>query len=974
MAAVDPLFLFFALVLAAVAIVSLALALAHRMEFRLALRNVRRGRTRTALLLLGLLVGTTIVSSSLIVGDTVGALNVHFTYQAFGFTDEAVTNQTPAAGYPFFPAAVFPALAAHAQGTPGLKGLTPEIVGSVSALDRTTGIPQANLNLIGVDPSAAALLGSFTTDSGASLAGPAPGSVLLDAQAASDLNATAGHTLVLYGRSTVVAVVQAVVRDDTRGGFLFGGNVFVPLALAQTLENASGRINYIAATNQGSLQDAVGVSDSVSAALNRSLLAIGAPPGLAAQPVLAQNLAVAQANGSSLTTLFLVLGLFSIVAGGMLIVGIFVMLAEERKGEMGMLRAIGLKRRSLVLTYYFEGLAYSAGSALAGTILGVGVGYGLTYAFSVIFSSGSVTSAAILESFTVTTRSLVIGYVVGFLLTLVTVAVASARASRLNIVRAIRSVPEPAPTLRLYTRLAYAGIAVAAVGAYLFGSTYRGSGDLSYPIVGLALVLVGIAMFASRFLPNRFAFSAAGAGLLVWGGTEPLHTAVLGTSHGGTIFVFFVDGILMVVGAILLYVFNSDLVVRAVTALTGVRPSSVPIVRVGLSYPSRRPFRTAVNLTIFALVLFTVVGVAAFGSSLQAALNETVTYESGGYTFFGTSSTPIPDLPARIAANATLARDFSHVVPIVSGATFVNFSGLSSAWPDGIYAAPTTAAPSSNFYATNRFNFTSTLGGLTTAQVWSRLASDPTAAVVDHAYAGGGFSSIGTSHPVLSVGTTVRVTGTSPGVTRTVTVIGIMSQDFVSGIWVNPATAASLGFVSTTSYFFAVAPGISPTLAAQAAKIAFFPYGLVLVDFQQVLQSSIQSTEAVIGLLEIFVALGLGVGIAAMGIVALRAVVERRSEIGMLRAIGLLRSGVLRVFLLEYSYVALLGILIGATLGILVVYNAVLGTQGLLAFAVPWPNVALILAVSYALTVAAIAGPSLRASRLPPAEAIRYSE
>ena len=89
------------------------------------------------------------------------------------------------------------------------------------------------------------------------------------------------------------------------------------------------------------------------------------------------NLLVAVQSGSSLTDLFLVLGLFSIVAGAMLIVGIFVMIAEERKGEMGMLRAIGLTRGNLVYTYYFEGFLYSLGSALAGTLLGLVVGFGV---------------------------------------------------------------------------------------------------------------------------------------------------------------------------------------------------------------------------------------------------------------------------------------------------------------------------------------------------------------------------------------------------------------------------------------------------------------------------------------------------------------------------------------------------------------------------------------------------------------------
>jgi putative ABC transport system permease protein len=382
-----------------------------------------------------------------------------------------------------------------------------------------------------------------------------------------------------------------------------------------------------------------------------------------------------------------------------------------------------------------------------------------------------------------------------------------------------------------------------------------------------------------------------------------------------------------------------------------------------------------VNLTIFSLVLFTVVGVASFGASLQADLDQTVLAQSGGYTFFGTSATPIPDLPAKVAANATLAREFVHVVPVVAGATELRLPGTAKPWPDGLFAAPANATPSANFYTTNRFNFTDTLDGLSATQVWARLATDPSVAVVDHAYAGSNFGGFGgPSHPTVKVGDAVGVLNPITGASRTVTILGIMNQDFVSGIWLSPAGAQALGYVEQTSYFFGIAPGVSATHAAQSAKIAFFPYGLTLVDFQQALQTSIASTEAIIGLLEIFVALGLGVGIAAMGIVALRAVVERRAEIGMLRAMGFRRGGVLRVFFLEYSYVALLGIGIGAALGILVVYNAVLGTQGLLAFAIPWVNVGIILAVSYVLTVAAIAGPSVRASRLPPAEAIRYSE
>ena len=972
----DPLVSLVVIVLGLIALVSAVIALRNRLSFRLAVRNVRRGRGRTVLLILGLLVGTTIVSGSLIIGDTVNAVDVHFTYIALGHVDEGIYNLTPGGGSHPFSEQVATNLQSSLGSDPEIAGIIPMVVGTTSVYDRTTGVPQTNLNLIGQDANQTAALGSFTTTGGQSIAGPTPGHVLLDAQAASDLNASAGDSVVLFAKSSAPLIVQAVVKDDTRGGFLFYGTAFVDLATAQHLENfTSSEINWVAVANTGTIQSAVGLSDSVTAKLNSTLLGMGPlAAGIGAVPVLQIALASAVSGGQSLSTLFLVLGLFSIVAGAMLIVGIFVMLAEERKGEMGTLRAIGVRRRDLVYAYYFEGLFYSAGSALAGTFFGVFVAYVMTYAFSVDFSGGGVTASAILASFTVSVSSLLIGYLVGFLLTLVTISAAASRVSRLNIVRALRSIPEPPPAMRVYTWLAYLGVLLAALGGLLYAATYSGTGDISLPLVGGILLILGATLIASRFVRNRFAFSAGAIALLVWGGAEPLHRLLLGTQHSGTIFVVFVEGIMLVLGAVMLYSFNAEVVVHAVSRLVGGRPSAVPVARIGLSYPSRRPFRTAVNLTIFALVLFTIVAVASFGNSVEVNLDQTVRSQSGGYTFFGFSETPIPNLPALVAANATLAPLFTRVVPIASGSVSLQWSGQSTPWQDSLYAPPTNASGSASFYATNGFNFSSTQGSLSAAQVWDLVATNPNDAVVDHGYQIGGIVYGPSSpHPGLKPGTTVTLTNSS-GATARVTVVGILSESFVGGIFVNPAVGRTLGTTAANTYFLTTANGVDATHAAQAAKRAFFPFGLVLFDFAQILQSSIQSTEAIIGLLEVFVGLGLAVGIAAVGIVALRAVVERRQEIGMLRATGFRRSGILKVFFLEYSYVALLGIGIGTALGVLLIWEAAQGAGNVLTFAIPWANVGEILLISYALTVVAIAGPALRAARLPPAEAVRYTE
>ncbi|MGA7924101.1 MAG: FtsX-like permease family protein, partial [Thermoplasmata archaeon] len=87
---------------------------------------------------------------------------------------------------------------------------------------------------------------------------------------------------------------------------------------------------------------------------------------------------------------------------------------------------------------------------------------------------------------------------------------------------------------------------------------------------------------------------------------------------------------------------------------------------------------------------------------------------------------------------------------------------------------------------------------------------------------------------------------------------------------------------------------------------------------------------------------------------------------------------VLKAFFIEYSFVTLVGIAIGTALGLLIVWNLTQGPSaasvGASTFTVPWLNLLIILAAAYGLAMLAIAQPSLRASRLPPAEAVRPTE
>jgi len=974
------------LILFVVALVTIYLGFRHRLAFRIAIRNVRRGRARTALLIAGLLVGTTIISGSLIVGDTVQTLTYHYVYLGAGYVDESIAARSATGGAAYYPYSVYDDVVNLTAGSSQIAGITPMIVDAASVYDRSSGVPETDLNLIGVNGNQSTHLGAFVADNGTTIAGPAPGSVLLDDQAASALNASAGDSVIVYGISSAPLVVQAVVQDNVRGAFITAGltpgNVFVTLSTAQAIENQTGNINYIAVTNTGSQVAGATASSSVSAYLNATLASVLSAHDLVVNTPLQNALNAETASSTGLETLFLVLGLFSIVAGAMLIVGIFVMLAEERKGEMGMLRAIGMRRRELVYTYFFEGVVYSAGSALAGTFLGVGVGYFLIYLVGAVLGNDGISRTAILDSFTVTGQSLVIAYVAGFLLTLVTVIVACRRASNLNIVRAIRDVPEPPPPVRTYTFLAYLGAVCLVLGSLLFVTTARGTGDLSYPIIGGALAILGLGLIAARLVKNRYAFTGTGLALVVWTGYEPLHTYLFGTAHSSSLFNLFVVGILLVGGALLVLLFNADPLVKVLRRILGTRADSSAVVRVGLDYPTRQPGRTAIGLTIFALVVFTMIATAAAGTTLEGSLNDAVAAQAGGYAFFGVSQTPLPHLWTEISSNQTLAPLFASAAPLVAGAVRVAVPGYSSTKPytDSIFAPPANETGPASFVATNQFPFESTLHGISAAAAFQELSTNASVAIVDGSYAqiASAFSTGAANHPELAVGTQIRLTTPAGAHSTNVTVIGILTESIVGGVFVNPNTAAAMGYVNQTAYFLSVAPGVSTDYAAQQAKKAFFPAGLVLYDLRGLLATSISTTEGFIGILEVFVGLGLAVGIAAMGIFALRAVAERRREIGMLRATGFTQGMVLRSLVLEYSFVTLTGIAIGVGLGLLVIYNvsvsAEAASNGLQSFVAPWATVIEVAVIAYLLVLAAIAAPSLRAARLPPAEAVRTSE
>jgi len=164
----------------------------------------------------------------------------------------------------------------------------------------------------------------------------------------------------------------------------------------------------------------------------------------------------------------------------------------------------------------------------------------------------------------------------------------------------------------------------------------------------------------------------------------------------------------------------------------------------------------------------------------------------------------------------------------------------------------------------------------------------------------------------------------------------------------------------------------APTLAADLSRR--FPYEVESwQDTNAQLVSALNAQSVSTGVIRAVVMIVVVLGIASVLVVS---VVQKRHEIGILRAMGATRGQILRVFLLQGAIVGAIGSVLGVLLAMVLIWafsNFVRGSDGLPLFAITLaPGLALrIAAIATLCGVLAAVAPARRAAALDPAQAIR---
>lgn len=437
-------------------------------SLKLAWRYLWGRKLRTALTTLAVVFGVMIIFG--LNGMLPGMIDA-FNRVLLGAAGQVDLSVTSASGGVFDPS-----VAAKVARVPGVAAATP-------SLRRSVGMPTASkvkvLQLVGIDPRTAGKVRDFPLSAGRMIAAGDSGSAVIGADTAKDLRVAVGGTITLptVSGTRKLRIVGLLGSGSTPGS----PEVYVPLADAGRMLGLQGK----ASTVEGRLVPG-SQRDSVEQATRRALGSDYTVGGLSTENQLLASLKVSQFA-------FSMFGAFALIMGGFIILNTFRTLVSERRHDIGMLRAIGASRRTVLNVF----LAQSIIQGVLGTAAGLFFGYLLASAgiaaISPVWRDTLNMDLGVIEpQFTVQTWAVAI--VLGVGVTVLGALIPARQAARITPLEALRpQIAEVAE--RGHRKIVWFGWAMLAIAVPLL--LLRQPGPVG---LGAVLFLVGLILIAPALI------------------------------------------------------------------------------------------------------------------------------------------------------------------------------------------------------------------------------------------------------------------------------------------------------------------------------------------------------------------------------------------------------------------------------------------------------------------------------------------
>ncbi len=649
-------------------------------------------------------------------------------------------------------------------------------------------------------------------------------------------------------------------------------------------------------------------------------------------------------------------GSFNLLAGFLLIVVLMALLVEERRTGLAALRATGAGRRDLVLMHLHEGSVY----ALFSTLFGVAGGLGLSALYATLDPLRQGGRAAGGLSLVLDPQTVLDAAGAGFFLTIVGITLATARLVRFNVARGLRGLEDRRRGLSWPGRLGY--VAAILVAGWLVWWTRADGQDGALAILAATTFILLLAGLLGRWLPRTFVYPSAGLVLVVY-----VIVQYVGLQRSDVLerdlALVPLRALLLVIGTTMVLVW-SDIPARLAALLARQFRFLDPVADPSFGYPRSERTRTALTVAMLGVVVVMLITLTTF----TALARPDIELDALGFGVVadadGAIALPafLDDHPPKDGLNPFRNARSHHGVPFVAGGSHgARIDGSSVATVSGDMVGLTRPLVA-DAAVTGR---TTDARYLDAADAMAAVTSDPTLAVAAGLRVGGGADPrLAEAGDIVTLanGQSLRI------------VASIEGGDF-GDLLVHPSVVVAQEHARTRIF---VQPH-TDTDAAQVAQEVEAGLRAARVDAHAL--SELEAEAAAVSdsqeaFTRLFVGMGLVAGIASIGIITTRNVLERRNIIGVMRAVGAKRRQVAAIFTLETLFIAALSLMVGMISGLAASYitywHAAPGRYS--AWAVPWGTLFWLGLLVFGTALLTTVWPALRASNTPPAQATRYAE
>ena len=641
--------------------------------------------------------------------------------------------------------------------------------------------------------------------------------------------------------------------------------------------------------------------------------------------------------------ILLAFAIITLVVSAFLVNNVFSIVIGQRIRELGLLRVVGATgvqiRRSV--------LGEAAVVGLLATGLGLAGGIGVSAALKAIF--GALGGSLPIDPLLLSGRTVGVAIAVGVGITMLAALSPALKARRITPVEALREdarlsskVVARRPVLGAAALLAGVALLVLGIVGNLLELSIVGDWKALIPLALLAAILANWGGKRLVWWAGRLAVLCIGLALLLTAAFADLSTTNLLVALAMGVLTVFV-GVNM----------TSPLFARPLARSLG-----APLARIdgmpghlARQNAARSPRRTSSTAAALMIGLALVVTVSVVADSLKSSVAKVLDEQANADWFVC-----IGDCTNQLNGFSPRLGEELEALPEVGSVATYRWLSAAFRTPDGSVHG---------------------LMSVNTPELEAHVDVDPVAGAVNDPPFGAILAHVDQAEKYgLSVGDSLEVEVLG-GERVTWNVAGVYSDDAIVGPWVVSPSTWHRYFDTSVDQFVSVltADGVSEEAARAAISTSAADYPQVIVRSRaEFRDSAADNIDQALIVVNVF--LGLSLVIAVLGIVATLAlsVVERRRELGLLRAVGMTRGQMRRMVCWEGLVVAIFGGILGTVLGVAfgVLAADIIPDSVVSTLSIPVGQIVLYLIVAALAGLASGILPAIWAGRLKVLEAIGY--